>query len=135
MRDSRAPSNREEARKRARVAAAYAEVAGLVLEEGEREEFLSVSAGLSVLAGIAASDAICAARLRQIHRGDDHRGATGLLESATPDGKKLSTTLAHLLDVKNAAHYGVVFVSRSKAREALTWARLLAERAREEVEK
>ena len=128
-------SNRQESRKRARIAGAYVEVAGLVLEEPEREEFLTVSAGLSVLAGIAASDAICAARLHQIHKGDDHRGATDLLRTATPDGKKLSATLARLLDVKDAAHYGVVFVSTTKAREALKWAKLLAERAKKEVEK
>ena len=54
-----------EARCRPRTARAYLEVAALVLDERDRDEYLNVSAGLSVLAGIAASDSICCARLRK----------------------------------------------------------------------
>jgi len=42
-------------------ARAYLEVADLVLGERDRDEYLNVSAGLAVLAGIAASDSICCA--------------------------------------------------------------------------
>ena len=84
-------------------------------------EFLTVSAGLAVLGreNPAASDSICCARLHRRHRGDDHRGAAHLLETATPDGKALATTLLRLLDVKDAAHYGVNVVATRKARDAL----------------
>lgn len=86
-----------------------------------------------MLAGIAASDAICAVRLQLIHRGQDHRGA--LLKRATPDGGKLANTLGRLLDVKDAAHYGVVVVAHQRARDAVTWAKLLVERAGVESER
>jgi len=39
------------------------DVAELVLDETDRNEYLNVCAGLAVLSGIAASDAICCTRL------------------------------------------------------------------------
>jgi hypothetical protein len=118
-----------------RTAEAYLETAELVLGESSRQEFSNVAAGLAVLAGIAASDAICCARLGRHHRGDDHRGAAGLLEQAVPDGSKLATSLGRLLDVKDSAHYGVSLMETRAADNATRWARRLAERAREEVER
>jgi hypothetical protein len=85
-----------EAQSRLRTARAYLEVAALVLDERDRDEYLNVSAGLAVLAGIAASDSICCARLRSRHRGDDHRGAAELLRRATPDGPELAVRAIHL---------------------------------------
>jgi hypothetical protein len=110
-------------------------VAELVLDERQRDELASVAAGLAVLAGIAASDAICCARLGQRHRGEDHRGAAALLAEAAPDGKTLANTLLRLLDVKDEAHYGVIVVAPRKARDAVKWARALAQRATDEVER
>lgn len=49
-----------EARGRLRIARAYLDTAELVHDEMERQELLSVSAGLAVLAGIAASDSTAA---------------------------------------------------------------------------
>lgn len=117
------------------VAAAYLEVAELVLVESDKEEFSSVAAGLAVLAGIAASDAICCVRLKQRHRGDNRREAADLLAGATPDGKNLAATLLRLLDIKDAAHYGVVTVVPSKAADAIRWAARLIGTARTEVER
>jgi hypothetical protein len=128
-------AGRDDARNRLRTAQAYLEVADLVLGERDRAEMPAVAAGLAVLAGIAASDAICAIRLQSVHRGQDHRGAADLLEGATPDGKKLAITLLRLLDVKDAAHYGVVVVTHQKAREATKRADLLVDRARDEIER
>jgi hypothetical protein len=54
-----APCGGAEAQSRLRTARAYLEVAALVLDERDRDEYLNVSAGLAVLAGIAASDSIC----------------------------------------------------------------------------
>lgn len=124
-----------EARERLNIARAYLETAELIHDERERQEFLSVSAGLAVLAGIAASDSICCARLRRLHRGDNRRMAADLLAQATPDGKALAAKLLRLLDVKDAAHYGVTVVGPRKAGDALRWARQLVERAGEEVER
>ena len=128
-------ATRADARARLRSAAAYLEVAELVLEERDRAEFPSVSAGLAVLAGIAASDSICAARLHRIHRGQDHREAAMLLEGATRDGKTLSRNLRRLLDIKDAAHYGVNVVSARRARDAVRWADQLTGRAQAETER
>jgi hypothetical protein len=124
-----------EGKSRFRTAQAYVEVADLVLDERNRDEHLNVAAGLAVLAGIAAADSICCARLGRRHRGDDHRGAAELLRQATPDGPELATKLLRLLDVKDAAHYGVGVVASPKARSALAWARRLVERARQEAER
>lgn len=126
-----------DAKKRAAIAAAYLEAAEYILKERSelKEENLSVAAGNAVLAGIAASDAICGQRLRKVHRGDDHRGAMELLRSAVPDGKQLSTKLGGLLDAKDEAHYGIFFVSARKASDAVRAARILVERARTEVER
>jgi hypothetical protein len=124
-----------EARARLRTAEAYLETAELVLGETSREGFANVTAGLAVLAGIAGADAICCMRLGYHHRGDDHRGAPALLELATPDGVKLANCLMRLLGVKDEPHYGVKLIGARKANDALRWAKQLAQRARDEVER
>jgi hypothetical protein len=124
----------ENARIRGRSAGAYVEVSELVLGEADAA-MPGVAAGLAVLAGIAASDAICVARLQQIHRGDDHRGASDLLAQSTPDGQKLAATFKRLIDLKDEAHYGLTLVSASKARTAVRWAGTLVVRANEELER
>lgn len=124
-----------EARGRLRTARAYLEVADLVLGDTDRDEYPNVAAGLAVLAGIAAADAICCARLRVLHRGENHRDAADLLRRATPDGAELATTLSRLLDLKDAAHNGVPVVAARKARDAHRWAKRLVERAAEETER
>lgn len=124
-----------EGRTRFRTAQAYLNVAASVLDERDRDEYLNVAAGLAVLAGIAASDAICCIRLGCRHRGDDHRGAADLLRTATPDGGELAKTLLKLLDLKDAAHYGVLVVASRKARDAVRWSGRLVDRARQESER
>jgi hypothetical protein len=130
-----APCVADDARSRLRTARAYLDVARLVLDENNPDEYLNVAAGLAVLAGIAASDSICCAWLRKRHRGDDHRGAADLLRTATPDGPGLATTLLRLLDVKDEAHYGVIVVIPRRARDAVRWAAKLVTRAAEETER
>jgi hypothetical protein len=124
-----------DARVRCRTAQAYLEVAGAVSSERDAAEYRNVAAGLAVLAGIAAADAICGLRLGQLHRGDDHRGAVDLLRSATPDGQKLAAQLQRLLTMKDAAHYGIVLVSARNAADARRWSAQLVSRAVEESER
>ena len=107
---------------------------GLVATE-RREGFSNVTAGLAILAGIAASDAICCVRLGRYHRGDDHPGATELLQTATPDGPDLATRLDRLLGLKDTAHYGATLVAPPNANLAMRWARQLVTRAQEELER
>ncbi len=106
-----------------------------MLQEPSQGEYLNVVAGVAVLAGIAAADAICGTRLGRIHRGDDHLGAQDLLRQATPDGTQLATQLGRLLSLKAAAHYGVQVVSSRQATDATKWAARLVERARQETER
>ena len=121
-----------EASRRAAIAQAYLESAELAMTERAevKEEHLSVAAGAAILAGIAASDAICGSRLGQIHHGHDHRDAVDLLKRATPDGKSISLKLARFLDMKDQAHYGIYFVSARKASDAVKAARILVARPR-----
>lgn len=124
----------DDARKRLRIATACLEAAELVLDDG-REEFRTVAAQLAVLAGIAASDAICCRRLGVRHRGDDHREASDLLRTASLSGDKDASNLSKLLDLKDQAHYGVILVSAARARSAVRWAKALADRAATEIER
>jgi hypothetical protein len=100
-----------------------------------REGFSNVTAGLAILAGIAASDAICCVRLGRYHRGDDHWAATELLQTATSDGRDLATRLDRLLGLNDTAHYGATLVAHSNANLAMRWARQLVTRAQEELER
>jgi hypothetical protein len=124
-------AGRAEARQRLEYARACVQVADLVLEDID-SAMPGVAAGLAVLAGIAASDAICAIRLGQIHRGENHRDAALLLREAVPDGRKLGEALKKLLDRKDEAHYGLTVVSTRRARDSVRWAVFLVDRATEE---
>jgi hypothetical protein len=81
-----------EARARAKIVRKYLEMAELAQTE-DLAEAKNVAAGNAVLAGIAASDAICCTRLRRRHRGQDHAGAVTLLRTIHPDGRKLADAL------------------------------------------
>lgn len=116
------------------MAHAYLETAELVASE-RREGFSNVTAGLAVLAGIAASDAICCMRLGRYHRGDDHLRATELLQRATPDGRELAARLERLLGLKDTAYYGATLITSPNANLAVRWATQLVSRAQEELER
>ncbi|MGH3715599.1 MAG: hypothetical protein ACRDT4_19390 [Micromonosporaceae bacterium] len=110
-------------------ARAFLEVAELVGDEPDDLASPGVAAALAVLAGIAAADAACCARLGVRSRGQDHRQAVELLAQVGSDGRSLGRTLDRLLDIKDGAHYGAVFVSRQKATAAVRQARVLVDAA------
>jgi hypothetical protein len=95
----------------------------------------TVAAGNAVLAGIAASDAICCLRLGERSRGENHQEAVGLLARATPDGAQVAQALERLLGIKDQSHYGVELVSSTRARSAVRQAGLLFARAKQELER
>ena len=128
-----APCTPVQARVRLATAHPYLEVA--VLKERPASEYRNVAAGVAILAGIAASDAICGLRLGRLHRGDDHRRAVDLIRSATKDGPKLAAQLQRLLTLKDAAHYGMVLISARNATDVMKWAAFLVHRATEESER
>lgn len=121
-------TSKAEVRPRLEYAVACLQVAELVLDDAEGA-MPGVAAGLAVLAGVAASDVICAVRLGKVHRGESHRDAAELLASATGDGRKLGETLRKLRDIKDEAHYGLVVVAPRRARDAIRWAGILIEAA------
>jgi hypothetical protein len=117
---------RSEARIRLDQARKFLEVAELVSAEREIPASLSVSASLAVLSGIAASDAACCAALGRRSRGQDHRQAIPLVEQVA-GSRTASADLLRLLDLKDTAHYGVIYVSSQKLAGALRQAGRLVE--------
>lgn len=87
---------------------------GLAGDEGR-----SVAAGNAVLAAIAAADALCCLRLGTHNRAQAHQAAAALLHTVTPHGARLARDLTTVLSVKDAAHYGTVFLSASTLKTTL----------------
>jgi hypothetical protein len=117
-----------EARTRLEHARAFADTAELILDVDE-DASLNVSASLAVLAGIAASDAACCAVLGQRARGQNHHDAITLLSGVASLGPEMGKNLARLLDLKDNARYGVIYVSETKARQAVKWAQRMVSAA------
>jgi hypothetical protein len=123
-----APCGRAEASRRARLARAYLDLADQAAQQ-EGDEARNVAAGNAVLAAVAASDALTCLRLGQHSRGQAHPEAATLLRTTRPDGPKLAKALSTALGVKDAAHYGSVFVSATTLRTTLRAATRLVEAA------
>ncbi|WP_145804826.1 DNA-binding protein [Kribbella amoyensis] len=121
--------NRAQASVRLSQARAFLDVAQLVGAEDDELANDNVAAALAVLAGIAAADAACCASLGRRSRGQDHRQAIQLLAQAGSEGKAMSRALVRLLDVKDNAHYGMVYVGPQQARNAIRSATTLVDGA------
>jgi hypothetical protein len=123
-----APCGAAEAARRARLARAYLDAAEQAAG-GEGDEARNVAAGNAVLAAMAASDALTCLRLGRHSRGQAHQEAAALLRTVRPDGARLARDLATALTVKDAAHYGSVFVSPSTLKATLRAAGRLVDAA------
>jgi hypothetical protein len=95
----------------------------------DSDEARNVAAGNAVLAAIAASDALTCLRLGRHSRGQAHQEAAALLRTVRPDGPRLAKDLTTALGVKDAAHYGSVFVTAATLRTTLRAATRLVESA------
>jgi hypothetical protein len=122
-----------QARSRLQQAEAFVMTADLVLGDDTDTGTLGVAAALAVLAGIAASDAACCARLGKRPRGQDHTTATTLLRTVVPQGDAVAKDLARLLAAKDESHDGLTLVDRTKARRLVGYARRLVDLARDVV--
>jgi hypothetical protein len=118
-----------EARGRRGQARAFLDVAELVLSEPSTQMETHVSAALSVLAAIAAADAICGLTLGQYSRGQDHDQAAALLETVDLADPTLPKKFRRLLTYKDTAHYSPRLVSKSDAQTIVRQARALVEAA------
>lgn len=102
-----------ECRARRDEARAFLGVAELVLTEDRREAH--VAAALAVLAGIAATDAICGLSLGKWSRGQDHGQAVNMLGEVALRDTTLPTKLRRLLADKDAAHYSSTLITVERA--------------------
>ena len=105
----------------------FLEVATLVSVERDVPESANVAAALAVLAGIAASDAACCAALGRRARGLDHHEAEALLSQIVPNGGEAASSLRRLLDLKDTAQYGLIYVSLQNLRGAIRQAEKMVE--------
>lgn len=121
-----------EARTRAGSATKFLEVARLV-ESEEEGAFRSVAASLAVLAGIAAADAACCRALGRRSRGSDHHDAEALVAEISPGGAEAATWLRRLIDLKDTAQYGILYVSRDDLKVAMRQAERLVDFANEVI--
>lgn len=126
--------DRRAARHRLDQAEAFVFAADLALDDDSYDSNPGVAASLSVLAGIAASDAACCVRLGRRARGRSHDEAVPLVASVVPHGKQMSKDLARLLARKDDAHYGIALVSRTDATKMISWARRMTVSARAVLE-
>ena len=100
------------------------QASGLAGDEGR-----NVAAGNAVLAAVVAADALCCLRLGTHSRGQAHQEAAALVRTVKPDGARLARDLTAVLGVKDAAHYGTVFLSASALKTTLRAATRLVEAA------
>ena len=107
-----------------------AELVNSSVEDGTDLELSSVAAALAVLAGIAASDAVCCLKLLKRSRGTDHQQATEFL-SRVDGGDKAAVHLSELLSLKDTAHYGVIPTTSAQLKVAMRRASALVQFANE----
>lgn len=129
-----APCGPAEAHRKAGLARAYLDLAEQAAGGGGQagdiaDQARNVAAGNAVLAAIAASDALTCLRLGRHSRGQGHQEAAALLRTIRPDGPRLAKDLTTALGVKDAAHYGSVFVSATTLKATLRAATRLVDAA------
>jgi hypothetical protein len=130
----REPCGRAEAAGRLAQADAYLAAARLVIDDPTDVANPGVAGALAVLAGIAAADAACCARLSTRARGQDHREATALVATVAPHGPAMAKDLSRLLDRKDSVHYGAAMISVAEGERMVTWAARLVGHAQAAVE-
>lgn len=128
------PCDRSDALNRLTQAESFLIAAELIVDDESDDASPGVAASLAVLAGIAASDAACCARLGTRARGQSHAEAVELLATVEPRGTDMAKDLQRLLNRKDDSHYGLAFVSAGDAGRMVSWAKRLATHARRAVE-
>jgi hypothetical protein len=126
--------DRSDALNRLAQAESFLLAAELIIDDDSDDATPSVAASLAVLAGIAASDAACCARLRVRARGRSHAEAVDLLSTVEPRGGDMAKDLQRLLNRKDDSQYGVAFVSAGEASRMVGWAKRLLGHAQRAVE-
>jgi hypothetical protein len=128
------PCGRVEAAARLAQADAYVGAARLVVDDPADVANPGVAGALAVLAGIAAADAACCARLSLRARGQNHREAVALVSTVAPHGPAMAKDLSRLLDRKDSVHYGTAMISATEGARMVGWAARLVGHAHAAVE-
>ena len=128
------PCDRNDALNRLAQADSFLLAAELIVADDSDDATPSVAASLAVLAGIAASDAACCARLGIRARGQSHVEAVKLLATIEPRGADMAKDLQRLLNRKDDSQYGLAFVSTGDADRMVSWAKRLVAHVRRAVE-
>lgn len=127
--------SRENALSRLQQAESFVEVADMVITGTENDVATpGVAAALAVLAGIAAADAACCAKLKMRPRGQDHKEAVPMLATVHPHGPQMSKDLGRLLRRKDDARYGLHLLGQRDAEKMVDWAKRIVGNARKVVE-
>ncbi|HET8930523.1 MAG TPA: hypothetical protein VFN21_07700 [Acidimicrobiales bacterium] len=126
--------DRRAALSRLAQAEAFLLAAELLVDDDSDAAAPSVAASLAVLAGIAASDAACCARLGVRARGQAHTEAVELLGSVDPGGTSMAKDLQRLLNRKDDSQYGITLVASADAGRMVGWAKRLLRLSSEAVE-
>lgn len=113
---------------------AFLLAAELVVDDYTGDSTPSVAASLAVLAGIAAADAACCARLGVRARGQAHAEAVKLLATVEPGGSDMAKDLRRLLNRKDESQCGLTLVSSADAGRMISWSKRLLHLARKAVE-
>jgi len=122
------PISRREGTARRRIAEKYLEVAEIATTEDGAA--INVAVGIAVLAGIAASDAICAAALGERYAGQDHAAAVQVLKRVDA---QLARKLGRLVDMKPSSHYGDTLLTTRDRDRAIKAARELVQAAKDRI--
>jgi hypothetical protein len=102
----------------------YFEVADLAAGENIPESRTAAAAN-AVLAGIAASDAVCCKALGRRSRGESHYEAADLLKEIEPGGAEIAKKFIDLINLKDTAHHGLVMISATQLKVLLRRAKSL----------
>ncbi|MCI2237067.1 hypothetical protein MO973_40420 [Paenibacillus sp. TRM 82003] len=111
---------------RAEAARKFLEVARMVEDDTSDPALPRVASALAVLAGIAASDAVCGHVLHQRPQGQDHQEAVRVLGSIR-GADELATSLRRLLADKTTSQYGTTYMTAQKAASMVRHAEKLVE--------
>ena len=111
---------------RSEAARKFLEVAHMVEDDTSDPALPRVTSALAVLAGIAASDAICGHVLKEQPQRQDHQEAVRVLAGVRGAGE-LATSLRRLLADKTTSQYGTTYMTAQKASAMVRYAEKLVE--------
>ena len=119
------PGGLSDGRRRLVTAEQYLALATM-LEDDPSDGAINACIGNCVLAGIAAADALCYARLGERYSGPDHEQAADILDRVS---KELGRGLRSLNRLKTKSQYGDEWLTDSARKSALRSARTLVREA------